>query len=63
MSRIYDPSAGSGIHGVCYNCLNGGHDICEYKTCTCRKKKHKPWWWVKETGKDKICPHCKRKIT
>lgn len=36
------------ITGVCYNCLNGGHEICHDKTCTCRKVKHKSWWWKTE---------------
>jgi hypothetical protein len=49
----YDPNAGDGIEGVCYNCLNGGHHICEYKNCKCAVKGHKPWWWVAE-NKDKI---------
>jgi hypothetical protein len=34
--------------GVCFNCLNGAHGICDDGRCKCRRKKHVAWWWVKE---------------
>lgn len=52
---IYDPTAGDGIEGVCGNCLNGGHSICDHEDCKCAAKGHKPWWWVLE-GQNKILP-------
>jgi len=48
---VYDPSIPPGMHGVCYNCLNGGHTICE-RPCACSKKKHQAWWWRPEAA----CP-------
>lgn len=44
MKKVFDNSAD--VSGVCYNCLNGGHSICDSENCTCKKKKHKEWWWV-----------------
>ncbi len=34
--------------GVCYNCLNGGHGICEGNGCRCALSNHSPWWWKTE---------------
>lgn len=39
-TRIFDKYP----DGVCYNCLNSAHLICE-KPCRCRRAKHKEWWW------------------
>lgn len=43
---IYDPNAGEGTVGVCGNCLNGAHAICDNEHCKCKDKGHKAWWWV-----------------
>jgi hypothetical protein len=29
--------------GVCTNCLNGAHDICQ--GCKCESRGHRQWWW------------------
>jgi hypothetical protein len=31
--------------GVCFNCLNGGHHICQYEHCKCKARDHKQWWF------------------
>jgi hypothetical protein len=31
--------------GVCFNCLNGRHDICGYLGCKCSARDHKQWWF------------------
>jgi hypothetical protein len=31
--------------GVCFNCLNGRHDICDYLACTCSARDHRQWWF------------------
>jgi hypothetical protein len=31
--------------GVCFNCLNGGHDICQYLGCKCSGRDHRQWWF------------------
>lgn len=31
--------------GVCFNCLNGAHRICQQPNCTCSTRDHKQWWF------------------